>query len=144
MRKSAATTSVDRLDLQCYVDDPFLVTRGTKKGLTIEFVCVLLMWRTLNWCLAWNKGVLGQCVEWIGGSLNDDAKIFSIDEVKLIKVQKIATTLQYESMPDRIRVKEFTGLCSRIGSWVSNVKPFFFPDLMDCSVREVVCERVLT
>ena len=133
MRASAATTPVDRLGLQCYVDDPFLVARGTKKGRTIEVGCFLLLWRALNCCLTWNKGALGQCIEWIGGSLrlnvvrsneNGDAVIVSIGEAKLIKVQKIATALQDESMVDRTRVKEFAGLCSWIGSIVPNVKPF--------------------
>ena len=133
MRASAATAPVDRLGLQCHVDDPFLVARGTKKGRTIEFGCILVLWRALNCCLAWNKGALGQCVEWIGGSLrlnvghsneDDDAVIVSIGEAKLIKVHKIATALQDESMVDRTRVKEFAGLCSWIGSIVPNVNPF--------------------
>ena len=52
MRASAATAPVGRLGLQSYVDDPFLVARGTKKGRTIEFGCILLLWRALDCCLA--------------------------------------------------------------------------------------------
>ena len=98
MRASAATAPVDRMGLQCHVDDPRLVALGTKDGSYHRVrMCILVTWRILNCCLAWNEGALGQCVEWIGGSPrlnvgcsseNDDAVIVSIGESKLTKCRR--------------------------------------------------------
>ena len=66
MRCTAAIKSESETQLQCFVDDPLMAVQGTPRERVKRISRILLLWRALNFKVAWHKTQRGQAVEWIG------------------------------------------------------------------------------
>ena len=55
--------------LVCYVDDPLAGVYGTTAERRLYITLMVLVWRALDFKLAFPKGQTGHTVTWIGGTL---------------------------------------------------------------------------
>ena len=63
MRATGSLYLASRLPLQCYVDDPILVTREAPEANAARFLVVTLLWSALGLKLALRKGSRGAHVQ---------------------------------------------------------------------------------
>ena len=66
MRLLQGCVNVKRTRLQCYMDDPYFLLRGTKtaRDKILTFLCLHIA--TVGITMAWHKAVRGPDLEWIG------------------------------------------------------------------------------
>ena len=106
--------------MQIYVDDPALVTRGTRSQRTWTFARTLLYWAALGARIALHKIERGHTVKWIGAvySVKVDGVQVSVDAERIDKLTKVVeAALQAPGL--------VTGVRSLAGelSWVAGIVP---------------------
>ena len=105
--------------LQCFVDDPLQVVGGDTGSQPLDTARLLLLWRALNFQLAWQKAQPAQKVEWIGATLEvvyDAAGPVGVDlsigEKKVDKMAEKTEALHSSVWIERKEFKEYAGLMS--------------------------------
>ena len=132
MRCTAATTPEDQAQWQCFVDDPLMALKGTRDEKIRLLSRTLLLWRTLNFQVAWHKIQIGRQVEWIGARIDlvyssQDEPIsvdITITESKVMKMREKTASFKSSGWIERPELKEFAGLMSWAGSVVPALKPY--------------------
>ena len=72
MRLTQSLFDPAEVNLVCYVDDPLAALRGTPLEKEVLATCIVLVWESLNFKLAYQKGQFGHSVDWIGGTLRSN------------------------------------------------------------------------
>ena len=131
MRATASLHPPDRASIQCYVDDPCMAVRGTRRQRTMTFGVVMLFWTSLLFKLSWSKGEIGTSVGWIGAELQlvrEHGKLHrvraTLSEERMAKVKELADGFLKEPSVLRARLREFAGMASWIGSIVKAARPY--------------------
>ena len=131
MRATAALHPPDRASVQCYVDDPCVAVRGSKRRRTITFGVIMLFWTSLLFKLSWSKGEIGSSVGWIGAELQlvkERGRLHrvraTLSEERMAKVKERADEFLAEQSSSRAKLREFAGMASWIGSIVKAARPY--------------------
>ena len=109
-----------------------MAVTGTQEEQTRILARTLLLWRALNFQIAWHKIQTGRSVEWIGARLDmvydENGSPVSVDititESKVRNMKDRVKAFLDESWIWRTEVKEFAGLMSWAGSVVPALKPY--------------------
>ena len=70
MRLTQSLFTPQQLRLQCFVDDPLGVVRGSALERNAIMAAIMITWETLRCPLSYAKGQQGTAVSWIGGELS--------------------------------------------------------------------------
>ena len=102
MRLSSAVWDVTQLRLQCFVDDPWAVARGSRRRRHHLLAVVALFWCSLGLRMSWKKMQYGPQVTWIGlkMSLSLEDVVLSLPEKFQTKaLREVQAILQLEAVP---------------------------------------------
>ena len=132
MRCTASIASSSEVQLQCFVDDPLAAIQGTPDERARRIGRILLLWRALNFKVAWHKTQRGSEVEWIGALFTfiyDAAGSpigvdITITVGKISKMRETASGFYAATWINRVELKQFAGLMSWAGSVVPSLKPY--------------------
>ena len=131
MRATTAMFERNEVNPQCFVDDPLLAVRGSKKQRTRLAACAILLWTGLNFRMSWKKGSWAQEAKWIGATfkvVKDQSKVIgvdvSIEQDKIDRIKSNVCDLLAQSMVEREKVREFAGLCTWAASVVPALRPY--------------------
>ena len=131
MRITAAAIYSDLARLQCFVDDPLLVTAGTPARRRAVMWKVAVLWHALGFALSWEKGQRGSRIDWIGAQFgpwrSPSGRCGVTVTIPAEKIQKMVETINKllfaEACICKIELRSFTGLMS----WISNLCPQLNP-----------------
>jgi hypothetical protein len=65
----------DAVRLQCFVDDPIAVIRGTEAEIRNTIGVLLLFWAALGLRFAYSKAAMGVAVPWIGALVSVNSAV---------------------------------------------------------------------
>ena len=109
-----------------YVDDPIIVSVGSRLQRRRTFATVLLLWCALQLPLSLNKAVIGAKVTWTSAEFSPMRSMLTV-RVKQAIVDDTAELVHRFLRCNYVRVKElrsFTGKVNHIASLVILVRPF--------------------
>ena len=112
--------------LETYVDDPWIVLKGSPQRIKELTLCVLIGWELMGFPLAYHKASVGTSLRWIGMTVEvtSTGVSVSIPPEKLEEIKAIATTfLKSNVIPDK-DLRSFIGKCMSIASVLHVWKPF--------------------
>jgi hypothetical protein len=72
----------EELRIQCFVDDPAIVVRGSPPERSWMLGSLLLFWHVLGFRFNWGKGARGQEVPWIGATIKLDKKGYGANSTR--------------------------------------------------------------
>ena len=129
MRLSASVYPADLLRLQCFVDDPWMIARGSARARRKRMTGIILLWLALGLSLSWRKKQIAFEVRWIGVtiSLTRDEIWVGLPADFVAKVLKDITDLmQLRAIPAK-RLRKTTGALTWISGVVIFVRAFIAP-----------------
>ena len=132
IRLSQAVFLANELRIQCFVDDPAIVVRGTQFQRRRLTGMLLLFWLVLGLRISWGKGVRENKVPWIGASVrlssrthgNGTRHFFGV-LVKLLpeKFEELRGQVQdIHVAKGLIPIKKVTRVAGQL-SWASSIFP---------------------
>jgi hypothetical protein len=115
--------------LQCFVDDPIAVIRGTPEHMQMVVCVLLLFWEVLGLRFAYDKAARGQSVVWIGARICVESTlhrcVVDLPQKKLNDLKNICSTvLGGRGMISAGPLRSLAGQGSWIGGIVPRILPF--------------------
>ena len=129
MRLTQGALDVDLARLQCFVDDPIAVIRGTEAEIRNTVGFLLLFCAALGLRFAYPKASMGCAVPWIGAMVSVDttaqACTVSLPQQKLEAIaDKCRNLLKGRGMVSADEVQRLAGQLSWVGGIAPQLKPF--------------------
>ena len=129
MRLSASIYHKDVLRLQCFVDDPWLIARGTPRARRTRIVVVILLWLSVGLRLSWRKKQVDFQVKWIGvvlGLTRQEVIVWLPADFVLKVLTEIKEIQLLRAIPAR-RLRKLTGSLTWISGVVIWIRAFIAP-----------------
>ena len=126
MRLTQGLFDPARVRLHCFVDDPISSIRGLAWQRQVIATVMMLTWEAVGFHLAYQKGQLGQQVDWIGGNLQVTPSGI-VARVKDSIVQDIRDDLDYFTGLNVIpikRMRTFVGRANHAAGLLLLLRPF--------------------
>jgi hypothetical protein len=129
MRLTQGALDADVARLQCFVDDPIAVVRGTAAEIRKEIAFMLLFWAVLGLRFAYSKAKMGETVPWIGALVSVDtaaqACTVSLPQEKIEAItMKCSDLLKGRGMVPADVVQRLAGQLSWVGGIAPQLRPF--------------------
>ena len=139
----------DRLQLQCYVDDPvLLVSAPSQQERSIEMALPLLLWQSLGCKLSWSKLQRGSTIQWIGFQLQL-TEVGMVATLAQDKATKLQTTLEelldHKGVIAVQKLRSAAGLLGWLTSIVKHARPWvgmIWGSITECEARQEKTARV--
>jgi len=118
----------NRSRLQIYVDDPLIMMRGRPEQIHDMCCKILWLWLAIGLKISWNKGTIGNCVEWIGAHIelknHEQLVALTVTEEKLDEWRRLLDRLDKRPTVSRKLLIQFTGKMSWAAGFLIQLKPF--------------------
>ena len=109
--------------LRIYLDDPIFVLIGPSQARRREMAAVLIIWAACGFTLAWQKGALGNFLNWIGVDYSIDTTAgtitLAVPEAAVREAVDLALTLLQRPMGSVRILRRLAGK----GSWIFSISP---------------------
>ena len=112
--------------MQVYMDDPWVLARGTRKQIDRIFALVLLLWSLLGFPVATHKAARGKEIKWIGMHirLSSDSVSVLIPDDKTKDLEALALNFLRGNVVSRKELRSFIGKAMSIATILLTWKPF--------------------
>jgi hypothetical protein len=123
---SARVKHSQSVRLNCYVDDPIVIVRGTPSQRKNDLILCLLIWLVLGFPMSFPKAHSGKSLAWIGVQLTIGPGCMSAEITAERLAELLGTTerfLQLNVLP-RKEVRSFVGQCQHVANTISVWRPF--------------------
>ncbi len=131
MRVTVAVFSEASFRLECYVDDPFMTAAGPLRQRRLLLSKVMVFWMSLGFKLAWDKGSLGQQVEWIGAVVRPWMRkdkwhgfLVTLSEKRCKELASLCAELLALKLVPKGRLRALAGLASWMSGLLPQLNPF--------------------
>ncbi|CAE8627265.1 unnamed protein product [Polarella glacialis] len=123
---SARVRHTQRVRLNCYVDDPIVIVRGTPSQRKNDLILCLLIWLVLGFPMSFPKAHSGKSLAWIGVQLTIGPGCISAEITAERLAELLCATerfLQLNVLPLR-DVRSFVGQCQHVANTITVWRPF--------------------
>ena len=129
MRSTQAMLHSAGVRVHCYVDDPFVVLRGTPEQVEEAAALIVLWWATLGLRLAYKKGQFAASVDWIGARIAVDADgrrvEVTVPEAKNREIVELLRTLAHgKGLVPAKALRTIAGKCGWVAGLLPQLRPF--------------------
>ena len=93
MRSTSSMLAVDRVRLECFVDDPLVAVVGMPTFRRKQILKIVLWWSALNASISWGKVSHGTTVDWIGAQIQVLAKV-AVVVIRLLRRSSSSSLLR--------------------------------------------------